>query len=118
MLILIILCGLGAFLGGILRNFLARLNGNFALGTLSANLLGTFILGWATTTILLHDSGQQLTAFLSLGFCGGLTTFSTFAFEVVTYWQKAAYKTAVWYVLISFFGGLLCAYLGMLGGKF
>ena len=75
MLILIILCGLGAFLGGILRNFLARLNGNFALGTLSANLLGTFILGWATTTILLHDSGQQLTAFLSLGFCGGLTTF-------------------------------------------
>lgn len=78
---------LGAGLGGVARYWLSgvvqRYTGAiFPFGTLAVNLLGSFILG----IVIFHLSekeliGKEMRFFLTVGFCGGLTTFSTFSLE-------------------------------------
>ena len=83
----ILAIGSGAFIGAVLR---AYLNGvvnhqfphSLPLGTLSVNLLGSFIIGvlfsyFSYTTFF----SVQVKSFLTTGFLGGLTTYSTFAIE-------------------------------------
>lgn len=78
--------GFGGFLGAVARAYLTGLaNKNIPhdlpFGTLSVNLLGSFILGLFfaySTTISLSPS---LKSFVSTGFLGALTTYSTFAYE-------------------------------------
>ena len=74
---------LGGGLGAVLRYVLtARLTHRYPLSTLLVNVLGCFVLGWALTVLweapgLLGDQERHLFA----GFCGGFTTFSTFAYQ-------------------------------------
>ena len=58
---------------------------NFPLATLSVNLIGSFVLGVLSAFILFdyHLIPNHYKYALTVGFCGGFTTFSTFAFEVV-----------------------------------
>lgn len=79
--------GSGAFIGAILRAYLnAVVNHQFShtlpFGTLSVNLLGSFIIGalfayFSYSTFL----SVEAKSFLTTGFLGGLTTYSTFAME-------------------------------------
>lgn len=83
----ILAIGSGAFLGAVLRAYMnGIINHHFAhtlpFGTLSVNLLGSFIIGalfayFSYTTLL----SVQMKSFLTTGFLGGLTTYSTFAME-------------------------------------
>jgi CrcB protein len=50
-----------------------------------------------------------------VGFCGGLTTFSTFGYETMVLWQHRAYGVAAAYVGLSLVSGLLGVVLGMWG---
>lgn len=115
---LYVLVGLAGVLGASARYGLSLAIGQFATGTfpiatLAINLLGCFILGYAThflfRTNLLHQ--YAMTA-LGTGFVGSFTTFSTFSVESVTLLRTGAYGFAALYVCISLFGGLLCSYLG------
>ncbi len=87
--------------------------GTFPVATVCINLLGCFVLGYAThflfRTNLLHQ--YAMTA-LGTGFIGSFTTFSTFSVEAVTLLRTSLYGFAVLYVLLSLFGGLFCSYLG------
>jgi CrcB protein len=82
----LVLVFLGGGLGSILRFAIGKwLNSphtGIPYGTFLANILGSlfigFILGWAIKNNQLN-SGAVL--FLATGFCGGFTTFSTFAYE-------------------------------------
>lgn len=75
----------GAFLGARLRLFLGHnldqgsRGVSWPTGTMLANVLGSFLLGWASSLAL---SGEQM-AFLGVGFCGAFTTYSTFAVQAV-----------------------------------
>lgn len=85
--------GLGASLGALLRWQLGlRLNALFPTlppGTLVANIVGGYIIGLAVAFFATsNEIAPEWRLFIITGFCGGLTTFSTFSAEVVTLLQE------------------------------
>ena len=85
---------LGAILGANLRYFVSRLAAkllsiNFPYGTLFINITGSFILGlfmiWTTERVFVDPKWRWLVA---IGFCGAYTTFSSYAFETIAYFEQ------------------------------
>ena len=105
-LYLALACGLGA----LVRYFFSRYNQGsvLPLGTLIANLLGCFLIGLFYN----HVESKEIYSVLATGFCGGLTTFSTLNDEL----QKllADKKVFYRYFLLTYLGGLLVIFLGIL----
>ena len=88
----------------------SRHRGNFPTGTLAINAAGSFVLG-----LLLGAGSNGGSALLSLagtGFCGGFTTFSTFAYESVRLAEQREYGAAVANVVVSVAAGLAAAFAG------
>jgi len=105
-LYLALACGLGA----LVRYFFSRYNQGsvLPLGTLTANLLGCFLIGLFYN----HVESKEVYLILATGFCGGLTTFSTLNDEL----QKLLSDKKVFYsyFLLNYLGGLLAIFLGIL----
>jgi CrcB protein len=81
---------------GISRAGYALLGPGFAWGTLIANVLGCFLLGFLMYTGL--NTGkipEALRTALAIGFLGALTTFSTFSYETIGYIEDGAWMLAV-----------------------
>jgi CrcB protein len=75
------------------------------------NLVGAFLLGMVSMTaarIRLRPAG----VLVGTGFCGALTTFSTFQVEVLALIDRGSTATAGAYLAVSLAAGLLCAYGG------
>lgn len=91
---------IGAGLGGMLRywasNFVYKfLSPDFPYGTLFVNVLGSLIIG----IIMYYFNENRLISpttrvFLTVGFCGGLTTFSTFSFETINFLKEKEFLFA------------------------
>lgn len=83
--------------------------------TLTVNVIGCFIIGLIFGFV---ERGCQMSAemrtFLTVGFCGGLTTFSTFARESVMLLSSGQYATAAIYLVLSLILGLGAAACGFL----
>src|SRR6202044_2769503 len=72
----------------VLAIFLNRYLPTIPPGTLAANLIGCYVIGLAVAFFLQYPAvAPEWRVFLTTGFCGGLTTFSTFAAEVVMLMQ-------------------------------
>ena len=89
----VVAISLGAALGALLRwGFGIRLNGLFPAippGTLVANLVGAYVVGAAIAFFATYSAlSPEWRLFLITGFCGGLTTFSTFSAELVALLQQ------------------------------
>ena len=114
----IIAISLGAAIGALLRWQLGiRLNSAFPgmpPGTLSANLLGGYIIGLAIAYFAqAPEISPEWRLFLVTGFCGGLTTFSTFSAEVVTLLQEGRLMWAMGTVSAHLAGSLVCTFAGL-----
>ena len=114
----IIAISLGAAFGALLRWQLGiRLNSAFPAmppGTLSANLLGGYIIGLAIAYFAqAPEISPEWRLFLVTGFCGGLTTFSTFSAEVVTLLQEGRLMWAMGTVSAHLAGSLVCTFAGL-----
>ncbi|HWG50019.1 MAG TPA: fluoride efflux transporter CrcB [Candidatus Acidoferrales bacterium] len=84
----------GAIVGANLRYFLSKLitqvtDASFPVGTLVINITGSLILGfflvWTTERVLADPLWRWLVA---IGFCGSYTTFSSYAFETMAYFEQ------------------------------
>jgi CrcB protein len=84
----------GAIVGANLRYFLSKLitqvtDASFPVGTLFINITGSLILGfflvWTTERVLADPLWRWLVA---IGFCGSYTTFSSYAFETMAYFEQ------------------------------
>ena len=98
---------LGSALGGIARYLLGgavqRVAGpGFPLGTLVVNVTGSFLLGiFARLVLASPDMTPEMRALLTIGFCGGYTTFSTLSFETVRMLERGEMARATVYVAAS-----------------
>lgn len=118
MLSSILAIGAGASLGAVLRWLLSLgLNAVWAtmpLGTLAANLIGAYLVGFLMSLLEVHAGlSAEWKLFLITGFLGGLTTFSTFSAEVVAILQSGAYVRAFATVSLHLLGSLALTILGI-----
>lgn len=98
---------IGAGLGGSARHAVnvaagRALGMNFPYGTLTVNVVGSFAMGLLIGIFAIRsDPGQQVRLFLTTGFLGGFTTFSTFSLDAITIWNRGDVELTVFYVLGS-----------------
>ena len=108
----LLLVGLGGFIGSIARYytqilFNKILPGNIPYGTLTANVVGCFIIGIIFASGLKQGIlSAEWKLFIAVGFCGGFTTFSSFSLENFLLLQSGQYQAMMIYFLSSLFLGL------------
>ena len=114
----LIAVGAGAIIGAWLRWALSLgLNTvlpNLPLGTLTANLVGGFIIGVAVELFTLHPVlAPEIRLFVITGFLGSLTTFSAFSAEAVGLLQRGQYGWAFGMISAHLLGSLAMTILGI-----
>jgi CrcB protein len=115
---MLIYVALGSAVGGVSRYLLGGLiqrllDTTFPAGTLLINISGSFLLGailrYAMETPTLSPEARAL---LTIGFCGGYTTFSTFSYETVALLEDGEWGRAGLYVGASVILSLVGTFLG------
>lgn len=110
---------LGSALGGVSRYLLGGLiqrllDTAFPAGTMLVNVSGSFLLGliirFALDTTAL---GPETRALLTVGFCGGYTTFSTFSYETAAFLEDGEWTRAAVYVAASVALSIIGTVLGL-----
>lgn len=114
----IVAVSVGASLGALLRWWLsAKLNAyfpNIPPGTLAANLIGGYIIGAAIAFFSTFAGiAPEWRLFIITGFCGGLTTFSTFSGELVTLLRSGQVLWACAGASVHLFGSLVMTVAGI-----
>lgn len=114
----ILLIGTGGFIGSVARYYVSKLNLlwdflSIPTGTLLVNIAGCFIIGFLTG---ISDKSNLLSTdmrlFLMVGFCGGFTTFSSFANENLMLLHTGEILSIILYTSLSVILGFLAVYLG------
>lgn len=114
---------LGSALGGVLRYLLGGLiqratSGTFPIGTLVINITGSFLLGllyrYSTDSAAITP---EVRAMLTIGLCGGYTTFSTFSYETVRLLEDGEIGRALAYIGLSVVFAVAATMLGIVAGR-
>ena len=104
----------GALVRWVLGNQFNSLFPTVPPGTLAANLIGGYIVGLAIAYFAqAPDIAPEWRLLIITGFCGGLTTFSTFSAEVVTLLQQGRLTWAMGAIAIHVSGSLLATLAGL-----
>lgn len=116
---MILLVGAGGAIGSVARflsqQMIARYYpSSFPWGTLIVNIVGCFIIG---IVYAFGEKGNLLSPemrlLLATGFCGGFTTFSTFAYENISLMREGELLYTFLYIAASIIVGFLAAYIGI-----
>ena len=109
---------LGSAIGGVSRYLLGglvqrMLDTTFPAGTLLVNVSGSFLLGAIIRYALETPSlTPEIRAFMTIGICGGYTTFSTFSYEAVALLKDGEWSRAGVYITASVLLSLMGTFLG------
>lgn len=114
----LILVFIGGGVGSIGRYLLGKIwndpSSGIPYGTFAANIVGSLIigliLGWALKNNALSSNTTLL---LATGFCGGFTTFSTFAYENHALLKSGDFMSFAIYAIASFALGIFAVFGGM-----
>lgn len=108
----------GSAFGGVSRYVVGvaiqqRVGFAFPTGTLVINIVGSFLFGFILRLAL---GGTQMSPetriFLTTGFCGGFTTFSTFSYETAALIEVGQYRRAATYVILSVVVSVIATFAG------
>lgn len=118
----LILVFVGGGFGSVLRFVIGRYLNSSATGipygTFAANILGSLLIGIILGLAAKNDSlSQNQTLLLATGFCGGFTTFSTFAYENHVFLKAGDFTSFAVYTVASFVVGFLAVFLGLFLAK-
>lgn len=107
---------LGSGIGGGVRYsiYLLMKNQGYTLPwyTLLANVIATFCAALFSGLILSRWLAPEFRWLLVIGFCGGLSTFSTFSLEIMEMWKNGAFLTGIIYILLNLIVCLIAAWGG------
>lgn len=115
---ILLMIGVGSFIGGICRYLIALLVQNkflstFPYGTFAVNVIGCFLIG---VIYALSDRGNinmEWRIFLATGILGGFTTFSSFSNDTISMMRDGQYWHAFAYVAFSVILGLAATFIGI-----
>ena len=117
----ILLVGAGSFLGGIARYLVSLsmkgVSGAFPWATMTVNIAGCLLIGVLWAVFSRSTASSQLNLLLTVGFCGGFTTFSTFSKESLALLQAGSYTGFALYALGSVSVGILAVAAGFMLAK-
>lgn len=106
--------GFGSVLRYIIGKHLNSQNSGIPYGTLTANILGSLLIGIILGLALKNNTlNQNHTLLLATGFCGGFTTFSSFAYENHVFLKSGDFTSFALYTIASFTLGFLAVFGGM-----
>ncbi|WP_298956224.1 CrcB family protein [uncultured Nonlabens sp.] len=103
---------IGGGLGSSLRFYLSLIENSSNLKwipTIGTNILGCLLLGGFLAAFHKEQLSHQWYVLLGIGFCGGLTTFSTFSAELFSFLKNGSYASAMWYLILSISLGIVAA---------
>lgn len=109
----VIAVGIGGFLGAIARFYINIIISNkfpsdIPLATLTANIIGSFLIGILIALFLYYNPTDTTKGFLITGFLGALTTYSTFAIESYILFGSS-FGYAITNIILNLFGTIFAA---------
>lgn len=114
---------IGGAIGSVARYVLnvaiqSRFAGPFPLGILVINVVGSLLLGFLMRLSLeTAMMSPEVRIFLTAGFCGGFTTFSTFSYDALTLFETGAYRSASAYLVGSVGLSVIGTFAGVVAGQ-
>ena len=106
--------GFGSGLRYIIGKYLNSSETGIPYGTFAANIIGSLLIGVILGLAAKNDTlSQNQTLLLATGFCGGFTTFSTFAYENHVFLKSGDFTSFAIYTIGSFIVGFLAVFLGL-----
>ena len=109
----LLLVALGGAGGSVLRYLLSNINTSFHWGTFAVNVLGSFLIGLLVGLMSKGVLSPEMKLLFVTGFCGGFTTFSTFANESFSMMKAGDVLLTALYVGASVIIGILAVWGGM-----
>ncbi|MDR0557455.1 MAG: fluoride efflux transporter CrcB [Treponema sp.] len=110
--------GIGALSRYVSSQFInSALHIKFPIGVLFVNCIGALLIGFLTTIFDLFSMNVKWRLFLTTGFLGGYTTFSTYSLETVQYFINGNIKHALVNIALNNIICILLVLLGMWLGK-
>lgn len=109
----LLLVALGGAVGSVLRYLLSGINTSFPWGTFAVNILGSLLIGILVGLVSKGVLSPEMKLLMVTGFCGGFTTFSTFANESFGMMKDGDVLQMALYVGVSVVIGILAVWGGM-----